>query len=74
MCRNIKRLRREQPPIAAEEIEACVRHFVVKLSGYRKPSQKNSVAFDKAITEIFHHSAKLLGELRVGGKKSCVAI
>ena len=52
MCRSIKLLRNGSQPATPDEIEAAALQFVRKVSGYRKPSQKNEVAFDAAVQEI----------------------
>ena len=64
MCRNIKQLRQPEP-VTDEEIEAAARQFVRKVSGYRKPSQVNEEAFNKAITEIAASTRVLLDNLVV---------
>ena len=63
MCRSIKVLRRPDEPATTGEIEAAARQFVRKLSGYRTPSQRNSVAFDAAIEEIAAVSRRMLEEI-----------
>ncbi len=68
MCRSIKVLRDFEDPPAAEEIEAAALQFVRKISGYRKPSQVNQVAFDRAVREITRSSARLLDSLQPAGQ------
>ena len=63
MCRSIKVLRSADTPATDEEIQAAALQFVRKISGYRKPSQANTVAFDSAIDEIALVSRRLLGSL-----------
>ena len=63
MCRSIKVLRRPDEPATTGEIEAAARQFVRKVSGYRTPSQRNSVAFEAAIEEIAVISRKMLEEI-----------
>ena len=60
MCRSIKILRRPSEPATKEEISAAALQFVRKVSGYRKPSQKNEQAFDRAVVEIAGSVEKLL--------------
>ena len=52
MCRNIKNLRNPEHPPTEEEARNAALQFVRKVSGYRKPSQANQVAFDKAVADI----------------------
>lgn len=60
MCRSIKLLHNIDPPVTPEEIEASALQFVRKVSGSRKPSQKNQEAFDEAVAEITAATARLL--------------
>jgi len=52
MCRNIKKLRYEDRKPTDLELQEAALQFVRKISGYRKPSQVNQTAFDKAVVEI----------------------
>jgi hypothetical protein len=63
MCRSIKVLRSADTPATDEEVQAAALQFVRKISGYRKPSQANTVAFESAIDEIALASRRLLGSL-----------
>ncbi len=54
MCRNIRTLYNFDPPANAEEIHAASLQFVRKVSGFRKPSKDNEVAFDRAVTDVSH--------------------
>lgn len=65
MCRSIKQLRGADPP-TAEEVSAAALQFVRKISGYRKPSRANEVAFNQAVEVISRASEDLLNSL--GGK------
>lgn len=65
MCRSIKQLRKAETPATPAEIEAAARQFVRKVSGYRRPSQRNEAAFEQAIIEISTATEKLLNELVV---------
>lgn len=60
MCRSIKTLRDGAVPADADEIRAAALQYVRKVSGYRKPSAANAVAFDAAVDEIAAVSARLL--------------
>lgn len=64
MCRSIKTLRDFDEPAGREEIEAAALQFVRKISGYRKPSQVNQEAFERAVERIAEASEDLLGSLR----------
>ena len=70
MCRSIKQLRNEEIPATPDEIAAAARQFVRKVSGYRKPSRANEVAFEQAISEISAATEKLLHNLVTSGQKS----
>ncbi len=63
MCRSIKKLRSAEAPATPNEIEAAARQFVRKVSGYRRPSRANEVAFEQAIAEISTATEKLLSNL-----------
>ena len=70
MCRSIKQLRNEEIPATPDEIAAAARQFVRKVSGYRKPSRANEVAFEQAISEISAATEKLLHNLVTSSQKS----
>ena len=67
MCRSIKVLRSPFGGPATEpnetEIKEAALQFVRKISGYRKPSQANTLAFETAIDEVAAASRKLLWSL-----------
>ena len=46
MCRNIKTLFNFEPPATDDEVRAASLQFVRKLSGFKKPSKANEVAFE----------------------------
>ena len=48
MCRSIKTLRDYENPPADEDVEAAALQFVRKISGFRKPSQRNEDVFNRA--------------------------
>ena len=60
MCRSIKTLRDGAEPVSDEEITAAALQYVRKVSGYRKPSPANEIAFNEAVEEIAHASRHLL--------------
>lgn len=70
MCRSIKTLRREDDPATDDEIRAAARQFVRKISGYRKPSRANQLAFETAVDEVAHASRNLLESLVVKASES----
>jgi len=63
MCRSIKTLRRPEGRASEEEIAAAALQYVRKVSGYRAPSQRNTKAFDAAVSEVGRASRRLLEEL-----------
>ena len=63
MCRSIKTLRRPDGRASDEEIAAAALQYVRKVSGYRAPSQRNTRAFDAAVSEVGRASRRLLEEL-----------
>lgn len=66
MCRSIKVLRKLEPAATGEDVRAAALQYVRKISGYRKPSQANSAAFDRAVEDIAAASETLLAALVVG--------
>ena len=63
MCRSIKKLRRSDSPVTDQEIKEAALQFVRKVSGYRAPSKKNQVAFDRAIDEVARSTKILLEKI-----------
>ena len=63
MCRNIKTLFNFDPSATDEEIRAASLQFVRKLSGFTKPSQANTAAFEQAIDEVATVARRLLDSL-----------
>ncbi len=63
MCRSIHTLYNVEPAVSEEEIRAAALQYVRKISGYRKPSQANEDAFERAVDEVARASAKLLDAL-----------
>jgi len=64
MCRSIKSLRLPDKKATEQEIAEAALQYVRKVSGYRKPSRVNQVAFDSAATEIAQATEKLLNRLQ----------
>jgi hypothetical protein len=60
MCRSIKTLRRADGRATDEEVAAAALQYIRKVSGYRAPSQRNTQAFDAAVTEVGRASRRLL--------------
>lgn len=65
MCRSIKTLRNVEIPATEEEIRAAALQFVRKVSGYRKPSRANEVAFEQAVDEVAESTRRLLANIAV---------
>jgi len=63
MCRNIRTLHNFEPPATEDEIRASALQYVRKISGFSKPSQVNTEAFERAVDEVTAVSTRLLGEL-----------
>lgn len=63
MCRNIKPLFNFEPPATDKEVHDAALQFVRKLSGYRKPSQANQAAFDRAVEDIAAATRTLIDSL-----------
>ena len=63
MCRNIRKLRQPERPPTEQELEDAALQFVRKVSGYRKPSKANEVAFNDAVSEIAVATRRLLDNL-----------
>ena len=63
MCRNIRTLYNFDPPATDEEVRASAIQYVRKISGFTKPSQANSEAFERAIDAVAAVSTQLLSEL-----------
>ena len=64
MCRSIKVLRNPDNQPSGQEVQEAALQFVRKISGYRHPSQANTVAFQSAVDEIASASLKLLLSLK----------
>ena len=68
MCRNIRTLYNFAPPANEDEIRAASLQFVRKLSGFNKPSQANTVAFDTAVDSVTRIAQGLLDSLQTSAK------
>lgn len=66
MCRSIKTLR---PPfedtVTDDDVRAAALQYVRKISGFRKPSQANEKAFNKAVSQVATASQRMLDALIV---------
>ena len=63
MCRSIVPLHNIEPAATEDEARAAALQFVRKVSGYRKPSQANEAAFERAVDEIAATTWRLIREL-----------
>ena len=63
MCRSIHMLYNVEPAVSEEEVRAAALQFVRKISGYRKPSQANEAAFERAVEAVTAASMQLLDGL-----------
>ena len=63
MCRNIRPLFNFEPPATDDEIRAASLQFVRKVSGFSKPSQANTAAFDRAVDDVARAARVLLASL-----------
>lgn len=64
MCRNIKPLFNFDPPATDEEIYDASLQYVRKVSGFTRPSQDNTEAFNQAVTEISLATKHLFNSLQ----------
>ena len=63
MCRSIKPLRKMDHPATSDEIHEAALQYVRKVSGYRKPSKANELAFNAAVDAIAESTHRMLHEL-----------
>jgi hypothetical protein len=63
MCRNIKTLYNFEPPASEDEVQSAALQYVRKISGFTKPSQANTEAFERAVDAVAEISSQLLDEL-----------
>lgn len=66
MCRSIKQLRHAGAEPTDQELRDAALQFVRKVSGYRKPSLKNQLAFERAVQDIAAATRKMLDEFEQG--------
>jgi len=64
MCRSIHTLYNVEPAVSTDEVRAAALQYVRKISGYRKPSKANELAFELAVDSIAQASARLLDQLQ----------
>jgi hypothetical protein len=67
MCRNIRKLRRDDGRPTDAELRDAALQFVRKISGYRKPSKANEEAFERAVSGVARVSREMFDQLVVGG-------
>ena len=63
MCRNIRTLYNFAPAATDDEVRAASLQFVRKISGFTRPSQSNTAAFDRAVDEVAQAARRLLDDL-----------
>jgi len=63
MCRNIHTLFNFEPPATEQEVRDASLQYVRKVSGFTKPSQANSEAFERAVDEVTAVTQRLLDAL-----------
>jgi hypothetical protein len=63
MCRSIHTLHNFEPEATSEEVRAAALQYVRKISGFTKPSKANEEAFNRAVHEVTHVTARLLESL-----------
>ena len=63
MCRNIHTLYNFEPASTDDDVRAAALQYVRKISGFTKPSQANSEAFERAVDAVAFVSRQLLDEL-----------
>jgi hypothetical protein len=63
MCRNIRTLYNFAPPANDDEVRAAALQYVRKVSGFTKPSQANTEAFDRAVDMVTAATEELLASL-----------
>jgi hypothetical protein len=63
MCRNIHTLFNYEPPATEDEVRDAALQYVRKISGFTKPSQANTAAFERAVDEVTAATSRLLADL-----------
>ena len=59
MCANP----RAEPPPSDDDVRAAALQYVRKLSGFRAPSKKNALVFDKAVEDVAEATRRMLEAL-----------
>ena len=62
MCRNIKPFFNFDQPVSDEEVRAALQ-YVLKISGFNKPSKANEAAFQATVDAVAAASSTLLRSL-----------
>ena len=57
MCRNIHTLFNFEPPATEDEVHDAALQYVRKVSGFTKPSQANTAAFERAVEDVAQATA-----------------
>ncbi len=65
MCRNIRKLRSPERQPTQDELKDAARQFVRKITGFQKPSQKNSEAFEEAVLNIVDVTGALFEKIHI---------
>ena len=63
MCRSIRPLFNFQPPATDDEVHAASLQFVRKISGFARPSQANTDAFERAVDAVTAAARRLVDSL-----------
>src|SRR4051794_38802900 len=63
MCRNIRPLFNFEPPATEEEVHEAALQYVRKISGTRKPSERNLPTFERAVEAIAEATRALVDTL-----------
>lgn len=63
MCRNITLLFNFEPPATDDEIRACARQYVRKVSGMREPSMGNKATYEAAVAQVEEATRALVRRL-----------
>jgi hypothetical protein len=63
MCRNIRPLYNFEPAVDDDEVRAAAAQYVRKISGFTRPSQVNTEAFERAVDAVAAASTQLLDAL-----------
>ncbi|MQA15910.1 MAG: DUF2277 family protein [Pseudonocardiaceae bacterium] len=70
MCRSIKTLREPYTEAVTDsDVQAAALQYVRKISGFRRPAEHNSAAFDAAVDAVAAATRELLDGLVVRGQR-----